>query len=139
MLGSAAGLALAGGAGRVAGFCHGGRAGLVKEFVEFRINKALDEVSATPEQKAKILAIVKGLQQEHEARIGDHKALHDKALAALTADQVDATALEAVRAEAIQKLDEGSKVLVGAIAEAGKTLTPEQRRKLAELAEEHCK
>lgn len=133
-LAGAAGLAWASGLGPGA-FCHGhpGR-GLMRDHVEFRIHRALKEVNASEAQEERILAVVGTLFAQHEQMAGVHHEMHQRALAALTADPIDRAALEAVRTEAIGRVDECSKDLVKAAADIAEVLTPDQRRQLAELA-----
>lgn len=117
------------------GFC---RAGHLRDFAEFRIHRALRQVGATQVQEDQILAIIDAQIAKHQAMAGVRQELHDKIAAALTADTVDRAALEAVRVEAIQRLDAGSKELVKAVADAAEVLTPAQRRQLAELHRQQC-
>jgi Spy/CpxP family protein refolding chaperone len=53
--------------------------------------------------------------------------------AALTGPTVDRALLEKTRAQLIANLDQGSKVLTNALADAADSLTPEQRAKLAAM------
>jgi periplasmic protein CpxP/Spy len=135
----AAGLALAGGATHLGLLGHCGHAGLMRDFIAFRIDRALDKVNATPEQKTKIRAILENAHAQHDARVAECQKLHDQVVTALTADTVDRASLEQTRKEAMTFLDQGSTQLVDAVANAAGVLTPEQRRQLAELAKESCK
>lgn len=133
LLVAAAGLAVAGGPGRVAArlgghFMHGEHA---REFVEFRIHRELRDVGATQAQEDQILAIVDDLFAQHAAHDAMRKEMHDKVAAALTGDTVDRAALEAARVQILQHADEGSKVLVKAIGDMAEVLTPAQRQALA--------
>lgn len=133
LLVAAAGLAVAGGPGRVAArfgghFMHGEHA---REFVEFRIHRALKEVGATQAQEDQILAILNDLFAQHAAHDAMRKELHDQVATALTGDTVDRAALEAARVQILQRADEGSKVLVKAIGDMAEVLTPAQRQALA--------
>jgi Spy/CpxP family protein refolding chaperone len=116
------------------GFC---RAGMGRDFVEFRIHKALKQVNASDAQEQQIVAIVDGLFAEHQAMAGTHKQMHDRLLAAVTGATVDRAAVETVRAEAVTRLDQGSKDLAKALGDIAEVLTPAQRQQLATLAKEH--
>ncbi len=101
------------------------------------IERLLTQVDATPEQKAKIEAIFKtafqSLKPLHEKLEGAHGDLH-RLLAAPT---IDRSALEQLRAARIADVDQASKTLVQAAADAAEVLSPDQRAKLATLMAEH--
>jgi Spy/CpxP family protein refolding chaperone len=139
VLGGVAGLAVARNVvgGTFMGHC--GHGGMARDFVAFRIERALDKVNATAEQKAKIRAILENAHAQHAARMAEHHKLHDQVVAALTADTIDRASLEGARKEAMVFVEQGSKQLVDVVVEAASVLTPEQRRQLAELAKESCK
>jgi protein CpxP len=100
------------------------------------IGKALDAVGATPEQKAKIEQILHtGLKPMMEAH--EMSALHKGLVAALTGPTVDRGALEQLRAEEVGKLDQASRSMTQAVADAADVLRPDQRAKLATLMAEH--
>ncbi|HVN76860.1 MAG TPA: Spy/CpxP family protein refolding chaperone [Thermoanaerobaculaceae bacterium] len=130
---AAAGIAWASGAlPEALGHGHMGAA-MARDHVEFRIHRALKKVSATQAQEDQILAIVDGLFAEHAQMAPQRQALHQRALAALTGTTVDRAALEAVRVEAMQRLDQGSEDLVKALGDIAEVLTPAQRQQLAAL------
>ncbi len=97
------------------------------------IQKMLDEVGATPEQKAKIDSILRSgfgsMMSMHQSMEDTHRQLH----ALLTAPTVDRNALEQLRAAQIAQLDQASRAMVQAMADAADVLTPEQRAKLGQL------
>jgi len=137
VLAAAAGIAWAAGAAP-AMFGHGMcRAGMGRDFVEFRIHKALKQVSASDAQEQQIMGIVDGLFAQHKAMAGVHRQMHDRVVAALTGATVDHAALEAVRADAVTRIDQGSKDLAKALGDIAEVLTPAQRQQLAALAKEH--
>jgi periplasmic protein CpxP/Spy len=116
------------------GFCN---AAHMKEFAEFRVHRALKQVSATQAQEDQILAILDAGFAKHEAMAPFREEMHAKIQAALTAPTVDRAALEAARVEIIQHLDQGSKDLVKAVADMADVLTPAQRQQLVELHRQH--
>jgi Spy/CpxP family protein refolding chaperone len=97
------------------------------------IQQALDKVGATPEQKAKIEAILHAgfapMGSMHAQMQATHAHLH----ALLTAPTVDREALEALRSSQIAALDQASRTMVGAMADAAEVLTPAQRAQLATM------
>jgi Spy/CpxP family protein refolding chaperone len=113
---------------------HGGMHAMARAHFE----KLLNQVDATPEQKAKIGVIVKTAFQSmaslHQSMEETHRDLHQL----LAAPTIDRGALESLRAARMADLDQASKTLVQAMAEAAEVLTPEQRAKMANLmAEQH--
>lgn len=101
------------------------------------IAKVLDQVGASDEQKAKITAILdegfKPMGAMHGQMHENMAALH----AALTAPTVDRGALEQVRARQIADLDQASRSMTKALADAADVLRPDQRAKLAGMMAEH--
>ena len=99
-------------------------------FVQHRINKALSKVDATPEQHAKIDAIVKGTVSDVLALKKDPGQRREKIVAILKADTIDRAALEEIRAERLAAGETASKRIVQAVADIADVLKPEQRREL---------
>ena len=124
-------LALAHGMG--GGMRHGGMDPTeMAEHLQVHVAHVLDEVDATPEQKAQVKDIVaaatKDLEALHQQNGGIHKELHE----IFTAPTIDRAKLETVRAEHMQALDAASKRCAAALADAAEVLTPEQRKTLGE-------
>jgi Spy/CpxP family protein refolding chaperone len=84
--------------------------------------------NATPEQKARIDALVAqattDLKALHTQAAQDHQQLH----AVLTQDVVDRAALESLRVAHMQVADQGSRRLTQLIGDVADVLTAEQRR-----------
>ena len=101
------------------------------------VSKMLDQVGASADQKTRIQAILRtgfapmaGFNEEMRQT---HASLHT----IFSAPTIDRAALEQVRAGEIAKLDQASRTMTAALADAGDVLTPEQRAKLATLVAEH--
>ena len=126
-----AGSALAYAHGMGGGWRHGGMdAAEMTEHLQVHVQHVLEQVDATPEQKAQIKDIVaaatKDLEALREQHGGAHKELHE----IFTAPTIDRAKLEALRAEHMQALDAASKRCATALADAAEVLTPEQRKQL---------
>ncbi|QUD87559.1 Spy/CpxP family protein refolding chaperone [Phenylobacterium montanum] len=113
---------------------HGGMHQMGKAHIEHM----LKEVDATPEQTARIESILHtgfaAMGPVHEKLASTHGDLHRL----LTAPTIDRAALEQLRAARVADIDQASKTMVQAMADAAEVLTPDQRAKLATvMAAEH--
>jgi len=128
-------LGLAGAA--VAGAMHHGRAGFMKDRIAARVAKALDAIQATPQQRQIVEQaendIVNAVQAKAQARHGTHQAL----LQAFTADNFDAQAVQAFADARAQDVKDLAAVVIPSLQKVHDALTPEQRAKLSELAQQH--
>jgi Spy/CpxP family protein refolding chaperone len=100
--------------------------------VQHRVGRALSQVDATPEQRDKVNAIARAAVNDVIAMRKDPSSRRDKVLTILTADTIDRSALEALRADGLNTADAASKRIVQAVEDAAEVLKPEQRRQLAE-------
>jgi Spy/CpxP family protein refolding chaperone len=94
--------------------------------------RLLDQVSATPEQRAQIKQIMQGASVDLKAQHDSGLALREQAMKLFTQPNVDATAVEAVRLQMLAQHDQSSKRMMQAMLDASRVLTPEQRLKLAD-------
>jgi len=107
---------------------------LVEAHADRMIRHLSVEIDATAEQQEKLRAIVRDA-------VKDLLPLREKVLAAratarelLTQQTIDRAAIEKFRADQIATHDAASKRLIQAVADAAEVLTPEQRRKISEMA-----
>ena len=114
------------------GWHHGPSLEHIQRFVVF----ALDSVGATTAQEGKIHDIVAANFADIGDQAKDRDALRQRVLSLLRAPTIDRAAVEAVRVEQMAAFDARSKKIVGAVLDAAEQLTPEQRAKLADRAEE---
>ncbi|MDC0667981.1 Spy/CpxP family protein refolding chaperone [Nannocystis sp. ncelm1] len=99
--------------------------------IEKMLEHVLGKVDGTPAQREQIKAIVARTQPLMEGLHGEARDLKGEVHDVLTADKIDRAALEAARADLVDLVDRGTRVLFPAIADAAETLTPEQRRKIS--------
>jgi Spy/CpxP family protein refolding chaperone len=121
-----------------AGHMHGmGPMGGDHAMTRAHLERALDEVGATPAQKQRIGAVLHGafadMGQMHEHMAATHADLHR----ILTAPVIDRAALERLRAERMAEFDQASRKLVNALADAAEVLSPAQRARLGAMMAEH--
>jgi Spy/CpxP family protein refolding chaperone len=124
------------GAAVAAGFHHG-RAGFMKDRIAARVERALDEIQATPQQRQVVEQaendIVNAVQAKMQARHGSRQAL----LQAFTADQFDAQAFQAFADARAQDVQDLASVIIPSLQKVHDALTPEQRAQLSQLAQQH--
>ncbi len=94
------------------------------------------EVDATPEQSQKLVAIAKSLAGEVLPIRQQIRLTQKSAVDLLTADTLDRTAIEKLRADQMGNFDAVSGRVLKAITDAAEVLTPEQRKKLRERVSE---
>ena len=116
---------------------HEKRCQLVRAHVELKVERALTAADATEVQRQQVEAILERTFNDLKSLHADHEQLHEQALAVLTADGIDRSAIEALQVEHVAKLEQASRVVADAIGDAAEVLTPEQRARLASLAREH--
>lgn len=108
----------------------------VHERLDAVAEKAMDRVEATPDQRAGITSTLDDLAGRLWAFHQAHAERHAAVRAVLTADTVDRKELEKIRKEAVSDIDDISADVVDAVADIAEILTPDQRRDLAEMADE---
>ncbi|MDX2287345.1 MAG: Spy/CpxP family protein refolding chaperone [Hyphomicrobiaceae bacterium] len=89
------------------------------------------EVDATPEQTDKLIVIAKGLAADVFPLRKSMQDARTRGLDLMTSPAIDRGAIEALRAEQMDKADALTKRLAGALADAADVLNAEQRTKLA--------
>lgn len=107
-----------------------GQGGMISPKMIERIG---DKVNATDEQKKKLSEIATKLNEGQAERQTAMQSMRQKSFELLSANPVDANAVEQVRANQIASMDEQSKRMSQAMLEAAQVLTPEQRAQLAKM------
>ena len=98
-----------------------------------RMEHLLDAVNATDAQRSQIEAIFKAARQDLAGQRDAGMKLHQQMATLYTAANIDAAAIEAVRAQISAQHETASKRLSQASIDAARVLTPEQRAKIGEL------
>jgi Spy/CpxP family protein refolding chaperone len=123
--------------GATAAFAHGARRGAWKQMISNRVEAALDEIDATPDQRAKIGEakdlVLQALDKKAQAR----RQAHPDFAALFAADKLDTDALYNFADRRAQDAKDLAQVIVPALKTAHDTLTPEQRKKVAQIVQQH--
>jgi periplasmic protein CpxP/Spy len=117
-----------------AGMDHGGR-GMhgMHGRSGHHMERMLDAVSATPEQRAQIKQIMQSARSDMQAQREGGRALREQQMALLAAPTIDARAVETLRQQMLARHDVASKRMSQAMIEAATVLTPTQRKALADM------
>jgi Spy/CpxP family protein refolding chaperone len=94
------------------------------------------EIDATPEQQTKLRAVVKSAVKDLLPVRDKARTAREEAHRLLVQPNLDRAAIEKFRAEHMAMADAASKRLAQALGDAAEVLTPEQRKKLGDLAAE---
>lgn len=97
----------------------------------------LDRVDATDEQREAVRTIVGEAFDDLSGAVGEHRALRREWLTELERPELDAGALEALRARHVALVDGKSRRALEAVVEAGSVLTAEQRAELVSMFSWH--
>ena len=126
-------------AGGMGGHCGGGgefaSAEELREHMDRPAGWMLNKIDATDEQEAKVDAVLDRVAPELFALKADHEAIRDELRTALTADQIDAQAIEEIRKDGLALADDASKIVIGGIVDIANVLDKDQRAELDELAQ----
>jgi Spy/CpxP family protein refolding chaperone len=123
------------------GFCplqrhgHGRDPAAAAAAVTARVEDTLDDLDATPEQRARILAVKDRLLDAAKGLHGDRAETHDALVTAWKAESPDAADLHALVDARAAELKAFADELVDAAIEVHGVLTPEQRERLTRKVE----
>ena len=110
---------------------HGGP-GMGMMFGGRGLERMLDSVNATADQRSQIKAIAEKAAADMKAQREANKGTRDQFMTLFTQPTVDANAAEALRAQRMQQADQASRRMMQAMLDVSRVLTPEQRKQLAE-------
>ena len=106
---------------------------LMTAMVDSRVDEALSELKATPDQRAKIVAakdrVVAAFTAQHEGR----QQKLEQILDLFAADKIDAARVKEMRAAHITEMRKVGDVIAEAVTELHNTLDASQRKQLVEL------
>jgi Spy/CpxP family protein refolding chaperone len=100
------------------------------------LERMLDRIDATAEQRTQIRAIVDAARKDLEPQREQQRALREQALSLFAQPNVDANAVEAQRQQMLRQHDEVSRRTTQAMVDVARVLTPQQRATLAEQAKQ---
>jgi Spy/CpxP family protein refolding chaperone len=120
---------------------HGGDRGnhdkWMKAMIQTRVDGALDEIKATPEQRAKVNAakdrVIAAFREAH----GDRGQDFDTLLQLFAADQVDAAKIRELRAEHLQRMHQVGDAIVQSVTDIHDALSATQRQALVAYVKAH--
>ena len=98
------------------------------------LERMLDGVNASAEQRAQIKAIADRAMADMKAQRETGKGTREQMMKLFAQPTVDANAVEALRAQKMQQHDQSSRRMTQAMLEVSRVLTPEQRKQLADRA-----
>jgi Spy/CpxP family protein refolding chaperone len=117
------------------GHGHGRDPAEVASFVTARVDDALDDVDATPDQRTRIHAVKDRLLASGQAARAGHREAHDALLAEWKSASPDAAKLHALVDERVEAMRAFAHQAVDAGVEVHGVLTPEQREKVTKKVE----
>jgi Spy/CpxP family protein refolding chaperone len=118
---------------------NGHRRGNLQQRITTHVNRMLDKVNATDQQRQAINQVVNDALTQFQQQRQQHASDRAYWMQALTADSVDVNALNAKADEQAQTMANTAKtIVIPALAKVHDILTPAQRQQLAELAKNHA-
>ena len=96
------------------------------------LERMLDRVNATAEQRAQIKQIAERTAADMKAQHDGSRTLRQQAATLFAQPVVDANAAEALRLQMMQQHDQRSRRMVQAMLEVSRVLTSDQRKQLAD-------
>lgn len=107
----------------------------MRQFAEYKIDRVLYELDATPEQRQRVIEILGRAFSEAGERREMRQKERQVLIEILSQPEIDLARLQALRTEKVKQMEEMSERMVQAVADAAEVLTPEQRVKLGEIIE----
>jgi Spy/CpxP family protein refolding chaperone len=111
---------------------HAGHHGSMGLMHPQKMERVLDSVNATAEQRAQIRQIVLAAHADLKAQREAGRSLRQQSLVLFAQPTVDARAAETLRQQMLVQHDQASKRALQAMLDVSRVLTPEQRKTLAD-------
>lgn len=111
---------------------HGGRGGHDGMMAGHMVERLLDRVDATAEQRAQIKQITDAAAAERKAQREDGRPLREQMLALFAQPTVDAQAVETLRQQQMARADASSKRMMQTMLQISQVLTPQQRQQFVD-------
>ena len=102
-----------------------------------QMERMLDEVNATPEQRAQIKQITDAVRADMAAQRDAGRKLHEQNRALFAQPNVDARAVETLRQQMLAQHDQASKRMMQMKLDISRVLSPEQRALISERMKKH--
>ncbi|MGQ0583932.1 MAG: Spy/CpxP family protein refolding chaperone [Reyranella sp.] len=96
--------------------------------IEKRVDKALDGTTATADQKKQITGILQAAFTDMKGLRGQRAEIRKALTEAMSAPTIDTAKVEAIRAQQVKLMDDGSKRFTKALIDAGNVLNADQRK-----------
>ena len=106
-------------------------------FVDHRVDKMLDRIDASDEQRAKVKPILMAASGDMRALYLEMRESRRSLVTALTGADVDRQSIESLRAARMASMDQASERVLRALADVAEILTPAQRAEIAEKLARH--
>ena len=110
---------------------HGGQGGGFLVGNVRMLDRMLDSINATTDQRTQIKAIAAAAQTDLKALHDQGRSLREQSAAVFTQPNVDARAAETLRQQMLAQHDQASKRTMQAMLDISRVLTPEQRQAVA--------
>jgi Spy/CpxP family protein refolding chaperone len=120
------------------GGLDGGPGGALMSHHPRQLDRMLDSVQATPDQRMQLQQIFAAARADLKAQREQGRALREQARVLWTQPTVDARAAESLRQQMQAQQEAASKRRLQAMLEASRVLTPAQRQQLVERAAERA-
>jgi periplasmic protein CpxP/Spy len=111
---------------------HGGHSGMGMMADGRHMERLLDAVNATPDQRSQIKALADAARADLRAQREAGRKLHEQGQSLWAQPTVDARAAEALRQQMLAQHDQASKRKMQLMLDVSRVLTPEQRKTLAD-------
>lgn len=108
-----------------------------EKYLTFRINDALDDIQATPAQRATVMSVKDRLLPEAKAMFETREQHHAAAKELWLAQNPDPKAVHSMVDQRIDEFRALAHKVADGVIEIQRVLTPEQRVQLAQKAEQH--